>query len=203
MPSPATAEAQPPAPADLPASFFHVGIVVDDIEKAIARYSTVFGISFSEPETAVIPYMADPEPVDGPVEQIVAFAHTAPPFYQLIQARPSGIFSSANADRVLYYGYWEPDMVGRIARLDHLGLRIDARMAASADAVPYAVITAPDVLGMRVQYVNPALHPSLYDEDAASGEADAPPATGDPEAPTASAPGTHLGSEDVNDQPTP
>src|SRR5689334_5023938 len=95
------------APTDLPASFFHVGIVVEDIEQAIARYSEVFGITFSEPESAVIPYLADPDPAPGPVEQIVAFARTAPPFYQLIQAQESGVFSRANAGRVLYYGYWE------------------------------------------------------------------------------------------------
>jgi catechol 2,3-dioxygenase-like lactoylglutathione lyase family enzyme len=151
-------------PTDLPASFFHVGIVVEDIEQAVARYSDVFGITFSEPETAVIPYLADPEPAPGPVEQIVAFAKTAPPFYQLIQARDSGVFSRANTGRVLYYGYWETDMAARIARLGELGIGIDARLAAGPDVLPYAVITAPALLGVRVQYVNPSLHPSLYDD---------------------------------------
>jgi catechol 2,3-dioxygenase-like lactoylglutathione lyase family enzyme len=159
------------SPAQLAPSFFHVGVVVDDIETAIARYSEVFGISFSEPETALIPYMADPDPIDGPVQQIVAFARTAPPFYQLIQAGENGVFSAANTGKVLYYGYWETDMAARIKRLDELGIGIDVRMAASADALPYAVITAPDLLGVRVQYVNPSLHPSLYQEgDEASDE---------------------------------
>ena len=159
-----------PAPADLPASFFHVGIVVEDIKLAIARYSEVFGITFSEPETAVIPYLADPDPAPGPVEQVVAFARTAPPFYQLIQARDSGVFGPEGLGRVLYYGYWETDMAARIARLEELGIGIDARLAVGPEVLPYAVITAPDLLGVRVQYVNPSLHPSLYEEQPAGTE---------------------------------
>jgi hypothetical protein len=65
---------------------------------------------------------------------------------------------------VLYYGYWETDMAARIARLGELGIGIDARLAAGPDVLPYAVITAPDLLGVRVQYVNPSLYPSLHDD---------------------------------------
>jgi hypothetical protein len=82
------------------------------------------------------------------------------------------VFGREGLGRVLYYGYWETDMAARIARLEELGIGIDARLAAGPEVLPYAVITAPDLLGVRVQYVNPSLHPSLYEEQP-TGEAGA------------------------------
>ena len=144
-------ELLPAPPAD--PSFFHTGIVVPDLEKAVARYSDVFGIEFTEPAVFQIPRLEDPDP--HPAELVAVFSRTAPPYYELIQAAGSGITSAEHAGKILYYGVWEPDMRGRLERLQEQGIGIDAAFRSGPGAVPFALITAVDpVLGTRIEYVD-------------------------------------------------
>jgi quinol monooxygenase YgiN/catechol 2,3-dioxygenase-like lactoylglutathione lyase family enzyme len=135
-----------------PASFFHVGLVVTDLEQAVKHYSDVHGIEFTEPAVFDIPRLEDPDP--HPFKLVAVFSRTEPPHYELIQADGDGIVSAAQAGKILYYGIWEPDMAGRLARLQAQGIGIDASFRADADSTPFAIITAPDPLGARIEYVS-------------------------------------------------
>lgn len=138
-----------------PPSFFHTGVVVPDLDKAIGRYSDVFGITFTEPAEFDIPWLEDPDP--HPARLVAAFSRTEPPYYELIQAEGSGITSAEHAGRILYYGVWEQDMDARMRRLLEQGIRLDAVFRADADSTPFALITAPDpLLGARIEYVDTA-----------------------------------------------
>lgn len=137
--------------AALPPSFFHVGMVVPDLDKAVAHYSDVLGISFTEPAVFEIPRLEDPDP--HPFKLTAVFSRTEPPYYELIQADGDGIVSAAHAGKILYYGCWEPDMAGRLERLQAQGVGIDALFRMDADATPFAIITGPDLLGARIEYV--------------------------------------------------
>ncbi len=140
---------RPPVP---PLSYFHIGVVVPNLETAIARYSDVLGIQFTEPATFHIPRLEDPEPHPGTL--VAAFSRTDPPYYELIQAAGDGIISAAQAGRILYFGCWEPDMAGRLARLRAQKVGVDALFRMDAASPPYAMITAPDLLGARIEYVD-------------------------------------------------
>jgi quinol monooxygenase YgiN/catechol 2,3-dioxygenase-like lactoylglutathione lyase family enzyme len=139
---------------DLRPSFFHVGIVVPDLDRAVARYSDVFGIEFTEPAVFDIPRLEDPDP--HPFKMTAAFSRTERPYYELIQAAGDGIVSAAQVGRILYYGVWEPDMAARQEALRAQGVGIDALFRMDADSTPYAMITAPDLMGARIEYVDVA-----------------------------------------------
>jgi quinol monooxygenase YgiN len=138
-------------PRDLPPSFFHVGIIVPDLEAAVAHYSDVLQIPFAEPATFKIPVCEDPDP--HPFDLTAAFSMTEPPYYELIQASGDGICSAANAGSILYYGVWETDMAGRIDHLAERGIKLDAAFKMGPDEVPYSMITTPDLSGARIEYV--------------------------------------------------
>lgn len=133
-------------------SFFHSGVVVPDLERAVACFSDWLGVRFTEPAAFQIPVLEDPDP--HPFELVAAFSMTQPPYYELIQASGSGIIQAANAGRILYFGVWETDMAGRVEKLRRQGVGIDALFKMEPDAPPYAVITAPDMLGARIEYVD-------------------------------------------------
>jgi quinol monooxygenase YgiN/catechol 2,3-dioxygenase-like lactoylglutathione lyase family enzyme len=134
----------------VPPSFFHVGMVVPDLDKAIAHYSDVLGISFTEPAVFDIPRLEDPYP--HPFKLTAVFSRTEPPYYELIQAEGDGIVSEAQAGKILYYGLWETDMAGRLERLRSQGIGIDALFRMDVGSPPFAMITAPDLLGARLEY---------------------------------------------------
>lgn len=134
-----------------PPSFFHVGIVVPDLDAAVARYSDVLGIEFTEPAVFDVPRLEDPDP--HPFKLTAVFSMTEPPYYELIQAEGDGIVSAAQAGNILYYGCWEPDMGGLLERLRSRGVGVDAVFRTDAESDPFAVITAPDLMGARIEYV--------------------------------------------------
>jgi hypothetical protein len=123
-----------------PVSFFHAGVIVPNLEKAIARFSDVLGIEFE-----------DPQPHPG--KMVAAFSMTAPPYYELIQADGDGITSIANGGKILYFGIWESDMARRLEELAKQVIGWDALFRMAPTATPYAMITKPDLLGTRIEYV--------------------------------------------------
>ena len=141
-----------PRPAALPPSYFHIGVVVPDLSAAIARYSDVLGIRFTEPATFHVPRLEDPDPHEGSL--VAAFSMTAPPYYELIQAAGDGIVAARNAGRILYFGCWETDMAGRLADLRRRKVGLDALFRMDATSPPFAMITAPDLFGARTEYVD-------------------------------------------------
>jgi len=137
---------------ELPISYFHVGIIVLDLNAAIARYSDVLGIRFTEPATFHIPYLEDPDPHDG--QLVAAFSRTQPPYYELIQAAGDGITSAKLAGSILYFGVWETDMAGRLQELQQKKIGLDALFKMDANTPPFAMITKPDLMGARIEYVD-------------------------------------------------
>jgi hypothetical protein len=79
---------------------------------------------------------------------------TEPPYYELIQAAGSGIIAPSNAGRILYFACWEADMARRLTQLKKQKVGIDALFRMDATSPPFAMITAPDLLGARIEYVD-------------------------------------------------
>jgi Glyoxalase/Bleomycin resistance protein/Dioxygenase superfamily len=132
--------------------FYHTGIVVPDLEKAVARFSDFHDIEFTEPMVYEVPWVEDPEP--HPLEVASVMSRTQPPYYELIQANGDGIFSLANSGQILYHGVWETDMALRLDRLREQGVGIDATFRLAAGSLPHAVFTEPFLEGTRVEYVD-------------------------------------------------
>ncbi|GLY02318.1 MULTISPECIES: VOC family protein [Actinoplanes] len=141
--------------AHLPESYYHVGVVVPDIEAAIERYSEVFGITFTEPSVTTSPHLEDGGRVFTNFQQRQAMSQTREPYFELIEAVGDGIFSRRNMGQILYYGCWEEDMERRLAILAEQGIRLESIIRTAPDALPIAVITAPDpILGTRIEYAD-------------------------------------------------
>ena len=139
-------------PPHLAPSYFHIGIVVPDLAAAVARYSDVLGMRFTEPATFHVPRLEDPEP--HAVDLVAAFSMSEPPYYELIQAAGDGIIAARNAGRILYFGVWEADMAERLATLRAQKIGVEALFRMDADTPPFAMITAPDLFGARIEYVD-------------------------------------------------
>lgn len=142
------AEALTPAVAP---SFFHTGIVVPDLDKAIGYYADTFGLAFTDPGVFSIPRLEDPDP--HPFALTAVLSRTEPPYLELIQAAGDGIISAGNAGRILYHGYWEPDMAARWAWATTDGPGVEAAFRMDEHSPPFSMITAADPFGNRIEYV--------------------------------------------------
>ena len=89
------------------------------------------------------------------------WASTEPPYYELIQAAGDGITSPKLAGNILYYGLWETDMAARLEKLKQQKIGLDALFKADADSPPTARITAPALMGARIEYVDVSAKPAI------------------------------------------
>ena len=137
--------------------YYHIGIVVHNQEEAVEHYSNVLDVKFTEPTDSVL-CIENPQTQQTESIQVIAtYSRTRPPYLELIQANNNGIFSGKNAGRILYFGIWESDMEDRAEKLKQQGIDIDALIRPACDKPVNAIITAPDKMGVRMEYLSTTL----------------------------------------------
>jgi len=102
-------------PAGITASFFHSGIVVSDLEQAMTELEQATGARWLTPQ----------ERPDGDGVVRVCFSRT-PPYIELIEGNPGGLWPTAAGPRVDHLAYWTDAFEADCAHLDGLGLRREA-----------------------------------------------------------------------------
>lgn len=145
----------------LPDSYYHVGMVVPDIDAAIERCATVFGVPFTPAVWTESPHQEEGDVTHTPFRQRQAISRTREPYVELIEATGDGVFAPSRAGALLYYACWEPDMKARLARLASQGFGMDAVIRMDADSDPIAAITSYDNQGIRLELADPAAKPVM------------------------------------------
>jgi peroxiredoxin len=98
--------------------FWHVGIIVQDLDAAMAELSRGLGLRWSE--------VLD-NPRDG-WHFRVAFSFEGPPYIELLEGRPQpgSPWDTTHGNRVDYLGYWTTDINEGKSRLVDNGMPLDA-----------------------------------------------------------------------------
>ncbi len=89
---------------------WHVGVLVADLDKAVAELGVSIGTTFTPPAVVRFEHVEDPDP--RAVDIRVAFSRGAVPQLELIEGPPGeGIYSLATYGPGLHHlGYWEDDI---------------------------------------------------------------------------------------------
>ena len=133
--------------------FYHIGIVTSDIDAAIQAYRQKHQVQFTNPATSSVTITGPDGVVEENVLLTVAYSRGGPPYIELIQAVGNGVFSEKHLGKILYYGLWEKDINKRIDQLKQQDIAVDASIHKGELPVS-ALITAPSVEGVRVEYVS-------------------------------------------------
>jgi catechol 2,3-dioxygenase-like lactoylglutathione lyase family enzyme len=137
-------------------TFFHIGIVVADLDTAISYYSKYLGVEFTRPSNMKA-YIEGPNNLSYEQNVVACYSRSEEPYYELIQAGGDGIFSEKNTNQIFYFGMWESDMNQRLISLREQGVGVAAIMREAANGPIIAIITEPDAIGGRIEYVSDAL----------------------------------------------
>ncbi len=87
------------------APYFHVGVLVADLDKAIERFSSALGLTFSEPSRQATTVL-DPEPHEESTAAV--YSIDGPPYIELIEGHGDGVFSLERGEGVHHLGLWSP-----------------------------------------------------------------------------------------------
>ena len=125
--------------------FFHVGILVRDIEAARADFTAKLGVEF--------------EPVHG--QQIATgettrfcYSLQGPPYLELVEMTGTGSWSAEQPEGFHHIGISDPSVPARCAAF---GDQVDL-IASAEDGAPRVILTRPEALhGIRVEYFDAAV----------------------------------------------
>jgi Glyoxalase/Bleomycin resistance protein/Dioxygenase superfamily len=139
----AAAAAAAAGPAGITASFWHAGIVVTDLEQAMSEIGRATGARWLPPQ----------ERPDGGRVIRVTFSQS-PPYLELIEGNPGGLWETAAGPRVDHLAYWTGAFDAECAHLSGMGLRREAG-GRSAWGGNWAYFALP-AAGIRVELCDTA-----------------------------------------------
>lgn len=95
-------------------AFFHVGLVVKNLEAAMKEMSDALGITWREPHDSTY----------GEWNIKVVYSIEGPPFVELVQGEDGGPWDTARGSHIDHIGVWSEDMAQESERMVAAGLPI-------------------------------------------------------------------------------
>lgn len=121
--------------------FFHVGILVRDIDSAARDFSAVLGLEFEPTRTA---------PVATGEMMSFRYSLQGPPYLELVQMAGSGIWTPEQGEGLHHIAFADPDLPGRCAAFDGQADTV----VPGEGGTPRVIFTRPEALhGIRVEYL--------------------------------------------------
>lgn len=130
-----------------PATFHHVGQIVEDLDEAMARLSRQWGIAWA-------PVMRRRRTVrfegrDVTCELAVTMSLEPPVHLELLQEASGTVWERARGHPVHHVCYWVPDTVAEAERLCGMGWRVEVTNPGPAAVNGFCYLVGPD--GFRVE----------------------------------------------------
>jgi catechol 2,3-dioxygenase-like lactoylglutathione lyase family enzyme len=144
---------------------YHVAFLVADLDRAVDDWGRALGFTFRPPQA--LAKDADGTPVRS------SYSYQGPPYVQLIEGRPTGVYGLDRGEGFHHFGVWVDDAHAAREQLDGAGVRAQVTFD-GADGRTVAWYSQPgDLHGARIEYVGEAARPGveayLRDEGALSG----------------------------------
>ena len=140
-----------------PEDYYHTGIVVPDLEAAMARLSAVAGYRWITPLTYTLPFRT----ANGSRELTSTFVYSLQsPHLELIQQVPDSPWIAAPGNSVHHLGYFTDDLAETARMLEADGFTFEATADISPpDLALFAYYI--DAFGTRIEIVDRALFPDF------------------------------------------
>lgn len=133
---------------------FHAGIVVADLEQAMARFHDLFGLDFASPRTSVLEgWVENGVPVEGQ-EVTVSYSRQGPPHIELIQGAASGVFSLQRGEGLHHLGWWADDLRRWMDALTGRGMAMELLASRVAGALTAFYTSPADLHGVRLEFLD-------------------------------------------------
>lgn len=136
--------------------YFHVGILVADLEQAVERFRDVLGVDFAEPVYQDCEYFEQPGRME-PLRLHLTYSVQGPPYYELIEAQGDGLYGLHHGAGLHHVGIWEPNCEDRINELLTKGMVKEAVLYRQ-DRTIIVAFTHPERLhGVRIEIADEGL----------------------------------------------
>jgi catechol 2,3-dioxygenase-like lactoylglutathione lyase family enzyme len=135
--------------------YAHVGVLVDDLEAAIARYERCLGVTFMKPLTVHCDRV-----VEGGREQeldlTIAFSHQGPPHWELLQAVGDGIYGPQHVGGLHHVAVLDAEPARRRDELVARGFREVAAQQRPDGSLIVSYVDPAQLDGVRIELLDAA-----------------------------------------------
>lgn len=140
-----------------PEDFYHTGIIVSDLEAAMARLTALAGYRWITPVSYTLPFRM----TSGTQEVTSTFVYSLQaPHVELIKEVPGTAWTAAPGNAIHHLGYWTDDLAESARRLEDNGFTFEATAdTAGPDLALFAYYV--DAAGTRIEIVDRALFPDF------------------------------------------
>lgn len=143
-----------------PEDFYHTGIIVPDLDAAMARLSALAGYRWITPVSYTLPFRT----TAGTHEITSTFVYSLQaPHVELIKEVPGTAWSAAPGNAIHHLGYWTDSLAETAKILEDNGFSFEATAGtagpSSGDLALFAYYV--DAAGTRIEIVDRALFPDF------------------------------------------
>jgi hypothetical protein len=135
---------------------FHVGIVVDDLDAALAGLGDLFGYEWGAMFDGPVPVTLPTGPTEVPFRFV--YSRNAPRV-EIIQSVAGTLWEPAAGSGIHHLGYWSDDVAADAAELERRGFAAEATGTRPDGSPSFAFHRSPT--GPRIELVDRALQPGL------------------------------------------
>ncbi|OBH43150.1 VOC family protein [Mycobacterium mantenii] len=140
-----------------PEDFYHTGIIVPDLDEAMARLSALAGYRWITPVSYTLPFRT----TSGTQEVTSTFVYSLQaPHVELIKEVPGTAWTAAPGNAIHHLGYWTDNLAESAKILEDNGFSFEA----TADTAPPELALFAyylDAAGTRIEIVDRALFPDF------------------------------------------
>ena len=141
------------------APYVHIGVLVDDLEQAIRRFSAV-GLTFMEPRTVRVERLVE----DGLEKQLdlrIVFSHQGPPHWELLEAVGDGIYGAHHGEGLHHVAILAEDPIARRDGLLEAGFREVGAQYRQDGSIIVSYLDPADLNGIRIELLDAAVQDAI------------------------------------------
>lgn len=132
--------------------YFHIGILVKDLDAAMRRFHKVLQISFRSPR--VVKVTQEHTAAKNPAELRFTYSIEGPPYYELLEAHDTGIFGLQQGEGPHHVGMWASNGRERLKDLQGRGLRPEIVHYSGDGLLVFAYFEPADLFGTRIEVLD-------------------------------------------------
>lgn len=140
--------------------FFHIGIIVADLDKAIADFGRVFKVRFNPPSVLPIGMVWKGSTIKHNVR--VTYSIDGPPYLELIESHETGYYSLERGKGIHHVGLWVPDLEKTMSANERFRmLDIEATLPNKATGCVTSMSAAASLHGVRLELIDERRRPGI------------------------------------------
>jgi catechol 2,3-dioxygenase-like lactoylglutathione lyase family enzyme len=139
--------------------YVHIGVLVDDIDAAIERFS-LLGLTFMKPRTVRVERLVE-DGVEKQLDLRIAFSHQGPPHWELLEAVGDGVYGAHHGEGLHHVAVLARDPIARRDELVRAGFHEVGAQYRQDGTIIVSYLDPSDLYGIQIELLDAAVQDAI------------------------------------------